>query len=156
MRPDENSLNAAMNGWISGTDHIYPMTVQFEDTDAGGIVYHANYICYAERARTALLRCINVDMQGLLERDEGIIIRKLSAEYKAPSKIGERLMVTSTNFNLGKATLNMTQIVADDEGLVRAILEIQGAFVSQGRPIRIPQDVREKMEAAMTSPQLSA
>ncbi|MCE2517473.1 MAG: acyl-CoA thioesterase [Alphaproteobacteria bacterium] len=151
MRPDENAINAVMNGWLDGADHIYPMTVQFEDTDAIGIVYHSNYINYAERARTALLRCIDVDMQGLIERDEGIIIRKIGVEYKSPSYIGERLMVTSTNFNLGKATLNMTQIVSDDDGKVRAILDVQGAFVSSGRPIRIPADVREKMEAAMAT-----
>lgn len=156
LRPEKKYIDAVMDGWIEGHDHIYPMTVQFEDTDAGGIVYHSNYICFAERARTALLRCIDVDMQQLIERNEGIIIRKINVDYKYPSRIGERLMVTSTNFNLGKATLNMTQIVSDDDNKVRAILEVQGAFVSSDRPIRIPQDVRAKMEAVMEDPTIAS
>jgi acyl-CoA thioester hydrolase len=158
LKPDDNHIDAVMDGWLEGTDHIYPVMVQFEDTDAGGIVYHANYINFAERARTALLRCMGIDMQDLLIRDEGIVIRKIKIDYIAPSRIGEKLMVITNDFKLAKASVTMTQTICDsrgsgnngrDQGKPRASLDVQGAFVSGGRPIPIPADVRGKMEAVM-------
>ena len=58
MKAEKIDLETVMNGWLEDDAHIYPLMVQYEDTDAAGIVYHANYINFAERARTALLRCM--------------------------------------------------------------------------------------------------
>lgn len=148
-KPDKATLDAVMNGWLIKDGHEYPLVVQFEDTDAGGIVYHSNYVDYAERGRTALLRICDVYMNDLIERDEVIIVRRVEADYKRPSFMGERLIVTSDEFSLGKASFSIRQTVADEEGNVRAVLKVDGAFVSvsTGRPIRVPADVRAKMEA---------
>ena len=148
-KPDAKTLEAIMDGWLVKDGHEYPLIVQFEDTDAGGIVYHANYINFAERARTALLRICDVFMQDLINRDEVIIVRRVAIDYKRPSFMGERLIVTSDEFTLGKASFAMRQTIADEDGNVRAALQVEGAFVavSTGRPIRVPADVREKMEA---------
>lgn len=149
LKPDAKTLDAVMDGWLIKDGHEYPLVVQFEDTDAGGIVYHSNYIDYAERGRTALLRVCNVLMQDLIKRDEVIIVRHVEIDYKRPSLMGERLIVTSDEFTLGKASFAMRQTIADEDGNVRAALKVKGAFVavSTGRPIRVPADVREKMEA---------
>ena len=147
--PDKKTLDAVMDGWLVKDGHEYPLVVQFEDTDAGGIVYHANYINFAERARTALLRICNVYMQELIDRDEVIIVRRVVIDYKRPSFMGERLIITSDEFTLGKASFAIRQTIRDEDGAVRAALQVDGAFVavSSGRPIRVPADVREKMEA---------
>jgi acyl-CoA thioester hydrolase len=147
-KPDPQSINAVMDGWLVSSVHEYPLTVQFEDTDAGGIVYHASYINFAERARTALLRVCGVFMQDLIDRDETIIVRRVEIDYKEPSLIGERLIVTSDELTLGKASFAIRQSIADENGNIRAALQVQGAFVavSTGRPIRVPADVRVKLK----------
>jgi acyl-CoA thioester hydrolase len=150
IKPDPQSIDAVMNGWlVKGGGHEYPLTVQFEDTDAGGIVYHANYVNFAERARTALLRICGIFMHDLINRDEVIVIRRMEIEYKKPSLLGERLVITSDELTLGKASFDMRQTIADEDDQIRVTLQVQGAFVavSTGRPIRVPADVRKKMEA---------
>ena len=148
-KPDQDLMTAVMDGWLVKDGHQYPMVVQFEDTDAGGIVYHSNYINFAERGRTALLRLCNIKMQDLIDRDEVIVIRRVEIDYKRPSKMGERLIITSDEFEMTKVSLYMRQTVADEDGNIRAVLKVHGAFVSvsTGRPIRIPQDVRDKLDA---------
>ena len=149
LKPDLKMLDAVMDGWLVKGAHEYPLVVQFEDTDAGGIVYHSNYIDYAERGRTALLRICDVYMQDLINRDEVIIVRRVEIDYKRPSFMGERLIVTSDQFTLGKASFAIRQTIVGEDGNVRAVLKVEGAFisVSSGRPIRVPFDVREKMDA---------
>ena len=148
-KPDQDAMTAVMDGWLIKDAHQYPMVVQFEDTDAGGIVYHSNYINFAERARTALLRLCDIKMQTLIDRDEVIVIRRVEIDYKRPSQMGERLLITSDEFEMTKVSLYMRQTVADEDGNIRAVLKVHGAFVSvsTGRPIRIPADVREKLDA---------
>ena len=148
-KPDQDLMTAVMDGWLVKDGHQYPMVVQFEDTDAGGIVYHSNYINFAERGRTALLRLCDIKMQDLIDRDEVIVIRRVEIDYKRPSKMGERLIITSDEFEMTKVSLYMRQTVADEDGNIRAVLKVHGAFVSvsTGRPIRIPQDVRDKLDA---------
>lgn len=170
MRPDERHIDGVLNGWLDdsrdgpngGIVHCYPLVVQFEDTDAGGIVYHANYIAFAERARSALLRCLGIDLHALLKRDEGIIIRKIGVAYKAPSHLGERLLVTTSDFKLGRAALNMRQVIGgtgttlvDGDGHDRAVLDVEGAFVSAGVPCAVPEDIRGKMQVMAATSRIS-
>jgi len=148
MKVEGLELDALMDGWLEGGSHVYPLVVQYEDTDAAGIVYHANYISYAERARTALLRCMGVDMNALITRGDIIVISRIEIDYRNPSVIGDRLYVRTNRFRLGRTTLNMLQVIGDRDGKIRASLQVRGAFVSAsgGRPVRVPQDVRAKME----------
>ena len=147
-----NIIDSVMDGWFVSGGHEYPLLVQFEDTDAGGIVYHANYVCFAERARSAFLRCCGIEMQDLIDRDEVIVIKHVEIDYKGASRIGERLIITSDEFKMSGASLHMRQTIADREGVARAILKIHAAFVaiSTGRPIRIPSDVRKKLDKRET------
>jgi len=147
MKAEKLDLETMMNGWLEGDAHIYPFMIQYEDTDAAGIVYHANYINFAERARTALLRCMGVEMNDLIHRGEIIVISRIGIEYKNPSVIGDRLFVRTNDFRLGRSTLNMRQVIGAVDGTIRAALDVRGAFVSAsgGRPIRVPEDVRARM-----------
>jgi len=152
--PEQPDLDAVMDGWVEGDTHVYPLMVQYEDTDAAGIVYHANYISFAERARTALLRLMGIDMNGLITRGDLIVISRIEIDYRAPSVIGERLFVRTDRFRLGRATLNMRQVIGDAGSKIRAALEVRGAFVTAagGRPARVPEDVRIRLERFTSKP----
>ena len=138
-------------GWFEDGHHIYPILAQFEDTDAGGIVYHANYVNFAERGRTAMLRCLGVEMNDLVKRDEAIVITKLLVDFKIPTFMGDQLYVETIPQDLGATKLMLKQLVKGKDGTLRASLDVQGAFVSNNKPIRIPQDVRAKIEEKMTA-----
>ena len=142
-------LDGISHGWFDGDAHIYPILSQFEDTDAGGIVYHANYVNFAERGRTAMLRCLGIEMNDLVQRDEAIVITKMDVQFKTPTWMGERLLVITTLKRLGAAMLKLQQLITGEEGDLRASLDIEGAFVTRNKPIRVPADVRMKLEAQM-------
>ena len=145
------TLDGLSMGWFDGGQHIYPLLAQFEDTDAGGIVYHANYVNFAERGRTAMLRCLGVEMNDLVTRDEAIVITQINVSFKQPSFMGERLLVTTIPKGLGATKLKLQQLVASEDGTLKASLDVEGAFVSNNKPIRVPTDIREKIEAKMTA-----
>ena len=147
---DQSTIMTAISqGWFEEGKHHYPLLAQFEDTDAGGIVYHANYISYAERGRTAMLRALDVEMNDLVIADQGIVITSLSIDYKKPSFMGDRLMVTTIPVHLGASKLKLKQLVTGIDGELRASLDVTGAFISQNRPIRVPEMVREKLNTQM-------
>ena len=129
---DQSTIMTVISqGWFEEGKHHYPLLAQFEDTDAGGIVYHANYISYAERGRTAMLRALDVEMNDLVIADQGIVITSLSIDYK--TVYGDRSS-HHTLFILGLRSLNWKTCNGID-GELRASLDVSGAFISQNRPI---------------------
>src|SRR5437868_11428314 len=92
-------------GTLSGTTHRLPVRVYYEDTDAGGIVYHANYLRFAERARTDMLRLAGVD-QIRLREDHGLVfvLYRGEIDYRRPARFDDRLLVASDIAELGHAT----------------------------------------------------
>ena len=86
-----------LDGWVEDGAHHYLLRVQFEDTDAGGIVYHANYLAFAERARSAYLRCIDIRQEekmaaGALD-SMMFVVRRLRIDYMRAAKLGAALKV---------------------------------------------------------------
>ena len=150
-RHQSQIVDAIGKGWFDEGRHLYPLLAQFEDTDAGGIVYHANYINYAERGRTAMLRCLGVEMNALVDRDEAIVITSINVQFKKPSVMGDALLVETTPQQLGASRLHLRQVVMGADGDIRATLDVEGAFVSQNKPIRVPADVRDRLHAHMPS-----
>ena len=70
--------DAMLDGRFDAGNHLYPLRVQYEDTDAGGIVYHAQYLAFAERARSAWLRCLGIDQPAMLADDGlGFVVRRV-------------------------------------------------------------------------------
>ena len=86
-----------LDGWVEDGAHHYLLRVQFEDTDAGGVVYHANYLAFAERARSAYLRCIDIrqeeTMAGVAEDNMMFLVRRLSIDYMDAAGLGLALKV---------------------------------------------------------------
>lgn len=123
--------------------HIFAVRVYYEDTDAAGIVYYANYLRFAERARTEFTRALGLDHARLLA-EEGTVfaVRQCTAEFLAPARLDDLLTVRSAITHLGGASVQMTQDIGrDDADLVR--LAVRLACVGRdGRPRRIPDAVR--------------
>jgi acyl-CoA thioester hydrolase len=124
-------------------EHRFPVRVYYEDTDAGGIVYYANYLKFAERARTEFLRSLGSEHHAMKEH-HGVefVVRSMEADYILPARLDDELTVCSCLITLGGASMTARQIVKrDDEDLVN--MSVQLACVSAGgKPARMPGALR--------------
>lgn len=129
--------------------HAHAMTVRvyYEDTDAAGVVYYANYLRYAERARSELLRAAGIESSTLMaEHGVAIAVRRCEADYLRPARLDDLLEVRSRLIAIGGATLEGEQrfLRSDDEiAVIRTRLACMDAG---GRPKRLPADVRRRLE----------
>ena len=132
-------------GVLRGNAHHFPLRVYFEDTDAAGIVYYANYLKFMERARSDLLEQIGVDQRGALEGREGVyVVAAVSIRYKAPAKLADELVVvTSVDAVRAATVLIHQQVMRGGEVLTDA--NVTAAFLSpEGRPRRQPREWVQK------------
>lgn len=123
--------------------HSFLVRVNWEDTDAAGIVYYANYLKYFERARSDLARCIGID-QFQIMKNEAIIfpVRRCELDYLAPARLEDELNVATLVCRVGGASINMQQnIIRDGRILVGARIRL-GCANLEGRPHRMPNPVR--------------
>jgi acyl-CoA thioester hydrolase len=125
---------------------VFPVRVYYEDTDAAGIVYYANYLRYAERARTELLRDIGVGGARMMEADGlAFAVRRCSMEFMKPARLDDLLDVETRLVEVGGASLVADQRIrraATD--LVR--MELTLACLSlAGRPARMPAPLRARL-----------
>jgi acyl-CoA thioester hydrolase len=136
-------------GGAPGRTHAMELRVYYEDTDAGGVVYHANFLKFAERARTELMRALGFAHTGIAA-EAGIFftVRKLTADYRLPARLDDLLHVETRIVEVGGARLLLDQRVCRD-GAVLAALDIVVACVGRdGRPRRIPLGLRAALAAA--------
>lgn len=126
-------------GRFDGLDHIFVLRVYFEDTDLTGVVYHANYLRFMERARSDMLAAAGIDQRAAFEGGEGAYaVRKLAIHYRAPARLGDELAVVSRLVRLRPAAVDIHQRVISGETIV-AEAEVEAAFVTRaGRPRRQP------------------
>lgn len=133
---------AAGEGRIEGRLHLFPVRIYWEDTDAGGIVYHANYLRFFERARSDLLLCLGIRQQALLaETGLAFAVTDCRLRFRRPAKLEDRLTVSTRLLARGGASIELAQAaVRGDEVLVEA--EVRAALIDRaGRPRRLPQQV---------------
>ena len=130
-----------------GSIHRYSFRVYYEDTDAGGVVYHANYLRYAERARTEALRQAGIPHAELVERfNLMFMVHRAEIDYVRPGRLDDTLVVETETLEVGGASVLLRQTVCGPAG-VCASLRIKLACVRIGgnRPARIPPRWRETM-----------
>ncbi len=141
-----------MNG-----SHRHSLRVYYEDTDAGGIVYHANYLRFAERARTEALRQAGIPHALLVEAfNRMLVVRRAELDYALPARLDEQLVVITTPLRVGGASVDLRQEVRGPElrgldGTIRAVLIVRLACVGVGdtRPARLPPLWRDGLRAMM-------
>lgn len=130
--------------------HRLPVRVYYEDTDAAGIVYHASYLRYAERARTEMLRDLGFG-QAELRRDHGVLfaVRRCSLDFIAPARLDDLLHVETVPERLGGARLIALQtVLLDERPLVRVRVELAVLGADDLRPRRLPAEVAERLAPA--------
>jgi acyl-CoA thioester hydrolase len=131
--------------------YSFPVRVYFENTDAGGVVYHSEYLKFLERARTEWLRHLGFDHQALA-RDHRVvfIVSSMSVDFMKPARLDELLAVSVRLESLGKVRCVFAQEVRrDDEVLVRAKVHVASVAGESFKPAEIPEPLRKKMEAAL-------
>ncbi|MCW2362899.1 MULTISPECIES: tol-pal system-associated acyl-CoA thioesterase [Sphingobium] len=138
--PSQSALHPA-SGQFENGEHRFPVRVYFEDTDLSGVVYHANYLRYMERARSDMLRQLGIDQRAAQESGEGVYaVTDVALRYRAPARLDDDLTVRSQLTQLGAARCVIAQSVwREDTELTRGSVTV--AFLdSTGRPRRQPAD----------------
>lgn len=132
----------------------FPVRVYYEDTDAGGVVYYANYLKFFERARTEWLRALGIDQSLLAERTGAIfVVRGLDVSYRRPARLDDMLTVHARIERLGKASIDFIQ-TCEREGELMASGRVQVGCVDRTglRPTAMPADVRTALAPLVIAP----
>lgn len=127
----------------------FPLRVYFEDTDAGGVVYHAQYVKFLERARTEWLRYLGYTNSELERKYRMLfIVSELAIEFLKPARLDDALNISVGIENLGRVRITFHQeIRRGEEVLLRARVSVATVSAEGFKPVEIPADVRKKMEA---------
>jgi len=129
--------------------HRFTTEVFYEDTDMGGIVYHANYLKFIERARSAMVRALGID-QLRLKQEEGVafVVRRLDAEFLAPARFEDVLEVETRVTSVSGARLELNQQVSVAGRVVFSAGVLLVCMSDAGRPLRLPAGLRAALAAA--------
>lgn len=128
----------------------FPIRVYWEDTDAGGVVYHAAYLCFLERARSEWLRTLGIGQQHLREtEDVAFAVRAMTLEFQAPARLDDVLQVGVQLLRLGRASMLLEQCIlrpSDGRLLLQAQVRVACLRASDFRPRGLPQALFERIE----------
>ncbi|MDU8924062.1 tol-pal system-associated acyl-CoA thioesterase [Pasteurellaceae bacterium LIM206] len=122
----------------------FPVRVYYEDTDAGGVVYHARYLHFYERARTEFLRTLHFSQQQLLsEYRIGFVVKSMNIDYRVAAKLDDLLLVETHVTEMKGATILFYQVLKRDE-LILSTATVKVACVDLGKmkPKPLPEEVR--------------
>lgn len=127
-------------GCFDSARHLYAVRVYYEDTDLSGITYHANYLRWFERARSDLLRMLEIDQRAAIEAGEGAYaVSEINLKYLRPAKLDDDVVIETACTELGAASCRMHQRAwRGDELLAEANLRV-GFITPDGRPRRQPE-----------------
>jgi acyl-CoA thioester hydrolase len=137
-------------GRIEGATHVLPIRVYFEDTDCAGVVYHANFLKFCERARSDFVRLLGIEHQGLANPAQGeaavFVVRRVEIDYLKPGRMDDVLEVVTSCAEIGNASLKLAQDVRRDGTLIaRALVSV--VLVSRsGKPQRLGALVRDALQ----------
>lgn len=133
------ALDHPAGGHLVGREHRFPVRVYFEDTDLSGVVYHANYLRFLERARSEMVRLAGIDQRGTFEAGAGAYaVTELAIRYRRPARLGDALLVLTRVAKVRVASVVIHQrVMREAETLAEAELTV--ALVGpDGRPRRQP------------------
>ncbi|AXR05952.1 tol-pal system-associated acyl-CoA thioesterase [Salinimonas sediminis] len=113
--------------------HKWPVRIYYEDTDAGGIVYYANYLKFMERARTEWLRALGYDQDVLLEQSIGFVVKRVEMHNYAPARFNQLLSIESQIVELKGASMVFQQKINNESGELLVAADIQVVCVDQAK-----------------------
>jgi acyl-CoA thioester hydrolase len=145
------TLDTPYRGGFIGSDHHFALSVYFEDTDAYGIVYYANYLKFMERARSDFIRAVGVDQAAELRRSgSAYAVVDVHIKYRRPARLGDDIQVISSVEQVRASSVDIHQRVMRGPELLTDA-RVTAAFLDgEGRPRRQPIDWVEKFKAITT------
>lgn len=144
------ALPVPAGGSILRGAHYYAVRVFFEDTDLSGVVYHANYLRWFERARSDLLRMLDIDQRHAHEGGEGAYaVSDLAIRYAAPARLDDDVLIETRAMQIGRASCRLKQRAFREDQLL-AEMDVRVGFVApNGRPRRQPEKWRAAFDNFM-------
>lgn len=134
--------------------HSIDVRIYYEDTDAGGIVYYANYLKFFERSRSDWLRAQGIDHQGLAARGLGLVVRSCTIDYRRPARLDDLLAVDTgmldPHLDIRRASIRLQHQArrqSDDALLVSGQVQIACVALAEARPAPLPDDILERLSA---------
>lgn len=127
--------------------HRFLCRVYYEDTDAGGVVYYANYLKFAERARTEMLRDAGISQSQLIEEGGiGFVVRKVDMELIKPARLDNPLVILTKIMEMRGASMVMQQAIHHEDKLLSTVtVTIVAVSLDKMKPVKIPADVTQKL-----------
>ena len=156
MKPSHAPQSCALpiDGWIEEGAHNYLLRVQYEDTDLGGIIYHANYLKFAERARSSYLRCLGIFQEEDVDGRAGghaFVVRRAEIDFRKAAGLGVVLCVSTKTTKLSRLRLTLEQTIKNQEtGLILAGVVVDIVYVGvDGKgdavPARMPNKIMDRL-----------
>ncbi len=143
-------------GAFAGAVHQLPVRVYIENTDAGGMVYHGEYLRFLERGRTEFLRCLEITQSALMSpQGENMVfaIARLEIDYKAQAVVDDALVVHTKIARIRAASFEIdqwvTRVESDGEVTVAKAFLVVATLAKTGRPRKMPGSMRQKLQALM-------
>ena len=130
----------------------WPIRVYYEDTDAGGIVYYANYLKFIERARTEWLRSLGIDQDSWLDHNRAFVVRHVDLDLQAAARFNAELTVTVVVEQVKKASLVFTQQVVGADGTLHCQARVKAACVDKDamKAVAIPDSILQAIKAEVS------
>jgi acyl-CoA thioester hydrolase len=137
-------------GRIEGETHVLPVRVYFEDTDCGGVVYHANFLKFCERGRSDFIRLLGIEATSIADPAQGepaiFVVRRVEIDYFKPGRMDDVLEVVTACAEIGSASLVLRQDVRRD-GTLLASAKVTVVLVSRGgKPQRLGALIRGALQ----------
>lgn len=129
---------------------VWPVRVYWEDTDAGGVVYYANYLKFMERARSEWLRAFGFEQDALRdERGVVFVVRRVEIDYLSPARFNEQLEVSVTLHEAGRASLSVRQeLMRGTTRLAEAVVTLACVDAARFKPVKIPEPLLQVLAPA--------
>ncbi len=135
----------ALYGYLENNMHHLPLRIYYEDTDAGGVVYHSNYLKFAERARTEMLRAHGINRKELEEEGFIFVVRKVEADYMKPAQLYDDLVVRTEVTELGGASMTLTQNILKEDVEIVCLRVILVCVNKDMKPVRINNKIKGQL-----------
>jgi acyl-CoA thioester hydrolase len=129
---------------------VWPVRVYWEDTDAGGVVYYANYLKFMERARSEWLRAFGFE-QDVLRNEAGVVfvVRRVEIDYLSPARFNEQLEVSVRLHEMGRASLSVRQeLLRGSTRLAEAVVTLACVDAVRFKPVKIPEPILQALAPA--------
>lgn len=134
-------------GGFVGRTHYFALRVYFEDTDTAGIVYYANYLRFMERARSDMLRALDIDQRAAIDAGEGVYaVADVSIKYRAPARLGDDLVIVTDLVEIRAASVLIHQRVRRSDQILTEAYVTAAFLTPDGRPRRQPRQWVERFE----------